>query len=131
MGVLGAAIGTYHPQYRPLSVIRYLDVNPLSTCYTLFISLNVALSWIFTKLPLVSDWLVLAATIDKAHISNRLAGVTRLLAAALLHYPNKAPSGRIGVADRTWWPSHHPMWSVQAWMDGPECARLCVAYQDR
>jgi hypothetical protein len=34
------AIGTYHPQYRPLSAIRYLDVNPLPTRYTLFISLH-------------------------------------------------------------------------------------------
>jgi hypothetical protein len=39
MGLLGAAIGTYRPQYRPLSVIRYLDANPLLTCYTLFITL--------------------------------------------------------------------------------------------
>jgi hypothetical protein len=39
MGLLGAAIGTYHPQYRPLSAIRYLDVNPLPTRYTLFITL--------------------------------------------------------------------------------------------
>lgn len=31
--------GTYRPQYRPLSTIRYLD-NPLPTCYTLFISLH-------------------------------------------------------------------------------------------
>jgi hypothetical protein len=34
----GAAIGTYRPQYRPLSAIRYLDVNPLPTRYTLFIT---------------------------------------------------------------------------------------------
>jgi hypothetical protein len=32
----GAAIGTYHPQYRPLSAIRYLDANPLPTRNTLF-----------------------------------------------------------------------------------------------
>jgi hypothetical protein len=40
MGLSGAAIGTYRPQYRPLSAIRYLDVNPLPTRYTLFISLG-------------------------------------------------------------------------------------------
>jgi hypothetical protein len=35
----GAAIGTYRPQYRPLSAIRYLNVNPLPTRYTLFSTL--------------------------------------------------------------------------------------------
>jgi hypothetical protein len=35
----GAAIGTYRPQYRPLSAIRYLDVNPLPTRNTLFSTL--------------------------------------------------------------------------------------------
>ena len=39
MGLSGAAIGTYRPQYRPLSVIRYLDTDPLQTRYTLFITL--------------------------------------------------------------------------------------------
>jgi hypothetical protein len=39
MGLSGAAIGTYRPQYRPLSAIRYLDVDPLPTRYTLFITL--------------------------------------------------------------------------------------------
>jgi hypothetical protein len=39
MGLSDVAIGTYHPQYRPLSAIRYLDVNPLPTRYTLFITL--------------------------------------------------------------------------------------------
>jgi hypothetical protein len=34
-----AAIGTYRPQYRPLSVIRYLDANPLPTRNTLFSTL--------------------------------------------------------------------------------------------
>jgi hypothetical protein len=37
----GAAIGTYRPQYRPLSAIRYLDVNPLPTRNTLFSTLVV------------------------------------------------------------------------------------------
>jgi hypothetical protein len=41
MGLSGATIGTYRPQYRPLSAIRYLDVNPLPTRYTLFITLVV------------------------------------------------------------------------------------------
>jgi hypothetical protein len=36
----GAAIGTYRPQYRPLSAIRYLDVNPLPTRNTLFSTLT-------------------------------------------------------------------------------------------
>jgi hypothetical protein len=40
MGLSGVAIGTYHSQYRPLSAIRYLDVNPLPTRYTLFITLT-------------------------------------------------------------------------------------------
>jgi hypothetical protein len=40
MGLLGAAIGTYRPQYRPLSAIRYLDANPLSSRYTLFSTLH-------------------------------------------------------------------------------------------
>jgi hypothetical protein len=35
MGLPGVAIGTYHP----LSAIRYHDVNPLPTRYTLFITL--------------------------------------------------------------------------------------------
>jgi hypothetical protein len=35
----GAAIGTYRPQYRPLSAIRYLDANPLPTRNTLFSTL--------------------------------------------------------------------------------------------
>jgi hypothetical protein len=39
MGLSGAAIETYHPQYRLLSAILYLDANPLKTCYTLFIIL--------------------------------------------------------------------------------------------
>jgi hypothetical protein len=39
MGLLSAAIGTYRPQYRPLSAIRYLDVNPMSSRYTLFSTL--------------------------------------------------------------------------------------------
>jgi hypothetical protein len=39
MGLSGTAIGTYRPQYRPLSAICYLDVNPLPTRYTLFITL--------------------------------------------------------------------------------------------
>jgi hypothetical protein len=39
MGLSDAAIGTYRLQYRPLSAIRYLDVNPLPTRYTLFITL--------------------------------------------------------------------------------------------
>jgi hypothetical protein len=42
MGLSGAAIGTYRPQYRPLFAIRYLDVNPLPTRYTLFITLFVS-----------------------------------------------------------------------------------------
>jgi hypothetical protein len=32
-------IGTYRPQYRSLSAIRYLDANPLPTRYTLFSTL--------------------------------------------------------------------------------------------
>jgi hypothetical protein len=40
MRLSGAAIGTYRPQYRPLSAIRYLDVNSLPIRYTLFISLG-------------------------------------------------------------------------------------------
>jgi hypothetical protein len=36
----GVVIGTYRPQYRPLSAIRYLDVNPLPTRYTLFSTLG-------------------------------------------------------------------------------------------
>jgi hypothetical protein len=36
----GAAIGTYRPQYRQLSAIRYLDDNPLPTRYTLFSTLR-------------------------------------------------------------------------------------------
>ena len=39
MRLSSVAIETYHPQYRPLSIILYLDVNPLPTLYTLFISL--------------------------------------------------------------------------------------------
>jgi hypothetical protein len=39
MGLSGAAIGTYRPQYRPLSAVRYLDANPLPTRYTLFSTL--------------------------------------------------------------------------------------------
>jgi hypothetical protein len=39
MRLLGATIGTYRPQYRPLSTIHYLDVNPLTSRYTLFITL--------------------------------------------------------------------------------------------
>jgi hypothetical protein len=39
MEISGAAIGTYRPQYRPLSAIRYLDANPLPTRYTLFSTL--------------------------------------------------------------------------------------------
>ena len=39
MGLSGAAIGTYRPQYRPLSAIHYLDANPLPTRYTLIITL--------------------------------------------------------------------------------------------
>jgi hypothetical protein len=35
----GAAIGTYRPQYRPLSAIRYIDVNPLPTRNMLFSTL--------------------------------------------------------------------------------------------
>jgi hypothetical protein len=35
----GVAIGTYHPQYRPLSAIRCLDANLLPTRYTLFSTL--------------------------------------------------------------------------------------------
>jgi hypothetical protein len=32
----GAAIGTYRPQYHPLSAVRYLDANLLPTRITLF-----------------------------------------------------------------------------------------------
>jgi hypothetical protein len=39
---LGAAIGIYRPQYRPLSAIRYLNANPLPTRYTLFSTLSLA-----------------------------------------------------------------------------------------
>jgi hypothetical protein len=46
MGLSGASIGTYRPQYRPLSAIRYLDVNPLSTRYTLFITLDTLRTWV-------------------------------------------------------------------------------------
>jgi hypothetical protein len=35
----GVAIETYRPQYRPLSTIRYLNVNPLPTRNTLFSTL--------------------------------------------------------------------------------------------
>jgi hypothetical protein len=45
MGLSGAAIGTYRPQYRPLSAIRYLDINPLPTRYTLFITLLSRYEW--------------------------------------------------------------------------------------
>jgi hypothetical protein len=40
VGLSNTTIGTYRPQYHPLSAIRYLDVNPLSTRYTLFITLR-------------------------------------------------------------------------------------------
>ena len=39
MKLLGATIGTYRPQYRPLSAIRYLDANPLPTRYPLIFTL--------------------------------------------------------------------------------------------
>jgi hypothetical protein len=39
MGLSGGAIGIYRPQYRLLSAIRYLDVNPLPTRNTLFSTL--------------------------------------------------------------------------------------------
>jgi hypothetical protein len=39
MWLSGVAVGTYRPQYRPLYAIRYLNINPLPTYYTLFISL--------------------------------------------------------------------------------------------
>jgi hypothetical protein len=42
MGLSGAAIGTYRPQYRPLSAIRYLNANSLPTHYMLFITLATA-----------------------------------------------------------------------------------------
>jgi hypothetical protein len=42
MRLSGAAIGTYRPQYRPLSAIRYLDANPLPTRYMLFSTLTLA-----------------------------------------------------------------------------------------
>jgi hypothetical protein len=51
MGLLGAAIGTYRLQYRPLSTIRYLNANPLSTRYTLFITL---VTWYVRACDLVS-----------------------------------------------------------------------------
>jgi hypothetical protein len=35
MRLSGAAIGTYRPQYRPLSAISYLDANPLYAIYYL------------------------------------------------------------------------------------------------
>ena len=41
MRLSSAAIGTYHPQYRPLSAIRYLDANLLPIRYTLFITLPI------------------------------------------------------------------------------------------
>jgi hypothetical protein len=44
MGLSDATIGTYRPQYRSLSAFRYLDVNPLSTRYALFITLVVILT---------------------------------------------------------------------------------------
>jgi hypothetical protein len=40
MKLSGDVIGTYRPQYRPLSAIRYLDINPLPTSYTLFITFH-------------------------------------------------------------------------------------------
>jgi hypothetical protein len=40
MGLSDATIETYRPQYRPLSTFRYLDVNPISTRYALFITLH-------------------------------------------------------------------------------------------
>jgi hypothetical protein len=55
MRLSGAAVGTYRPQYRPLSAIRYLDVNPLPTRYTLFIILPVS-QILLSKLCLVSPW---------------------------------------------------------------------------
>jgi hypothetical protein len=56
MGLSGAAIGTYRPQYRPLSAIRYLDANPLPTRYTLFITLLWERIWnpFFQSLALAS-----------------------------------------------------------------------------
>jgi hypothetical protein len=42
MGLSGVAIGTYRPQYRPLSAIRYLDANSQPTRYTLFSTLILA-----------------------------------------------------------------------------------------
>jgi hypothetical protein len=41
MRLSDVAIGTYRPQYHPLSAIRYLNVNPLSTRYMLFSTLVV------------------------------------------------------------------------------------------
>jgi hypothetical protein len=38
--LLDAAVGTYRPQYHPLPAFCYLDVNPLPTRYTLFITLD-------------------------------------------------------------------------------------------
>jgi hypothetical protein len=56
----GAAIGTYRPQYRPLSAIRYLDANPLPTCNTLFSTLSIykVTSQIFHMMDQQGDMLV-------------------------------------------------------------------------
>jgi hypothetical protein len=42
MGLLSVVIRTYRPQYRPLSAIRYLDANPLSSRCTLFSTLLIS-----------------------------------------------------------------------------------------
>jgi hypothetical protein len=43
----GAIVGTYRLQYRPLSVIRYIDVNQLPTRYTQFITLAASVSTVW------------------------------------------------------------------------------------
>jgi hypothetical protein len=52
-----AVIGTYRPQYRPLSAIRYLDANPLPTRYTLFSTLPISANPSKrSNHRLISDW---------------------------------------------------------------------------
>jgi hypothetical protein len=64
MGLSGATIETYRPQYRPLSAIRYLDANLLPTRYMLFITL------LADKITLTYSWFTTSAVVP----INRLYG---------------------------------------------------------
>jgi hypothetical protein len=79
-------IVTYRPQYHPLSVICYLDVNPLPTHCTLFITLGTSTIALETEYCILYLSVIIIVRVTHARVSHMLKPVTVTLTRKSWHF---------------------------------------------